>query len=144
MSLSNVCYAFHSLLHINFNIAYHFVNSVTYRNSGYVSENGVNVTSQNSQLSLLCKICFDQDPSALFLPCRHICACLHCAAKVDKCSAMLRSIRVKKVILSSSFIWATAQFITMDVRSASPFTCVVSNPTGSGKTEFESLLHRCF
>jgi len=34
---------------------------------------------------LKCKICFEREKSAVFSPCSHVCACLHCATQCNQC-----------------------------------------------------------
>jgi len=35
--------------------------------------------------SMLCKVCFKEDMVAVFIPCRHVYACVKCAEEIDEC-----------------------------------------------------------
>lgn len=37
-------------------------------------------------VNLLCKICYSEDMSVVFLPCGHIFACVNCACALDRCA----------------------------------------------------------
>lgn len=35
--------------------------------------------------SMLCKVCYKEDMVAVFIPCRHVYACVKCAEEIDEC-----------------------------------------------------------
>lgn len=51
--------------------------------------------------SLLCKVCFDDSISMFFMPCGHVCACLHCGLAVKQCPVCRGVIISKKRLFFS-------------------------------------------
>lgn len=43
------------------------------------------INFNNSAQSILCKLCYDNELSIMFLPCRHVVCCGNCAANLTKC-----------------------------------------------------------
>ena len=47
-----------------------------------------------------CKICMEQTMNCLYLSCKHVCSCMQCSEKLEKCPVCRQSIskRVKIII----------------------------------------------
>lgn len=51
----------------------------------FVDSDSEKDNSQNTQPSLLCKICFSEEKNILFIPCKHVAVCKQCSVPLSTC-----------------------------------------------------------
>ena len=58
---------------------------------------------------LKCKICFEREKCAVFSPCSHVCACLHCVTQCNRCPiCRVPILKIKKSFWKTfTLFWCT-------------------------------------